>query len=137
MTADFVPGEVRAKRAIADIKMTPYGFSDLRMICEPSADDICRAIREGRLEHRNFQGDLPALQREWLDKSENGTNREALRLLGIAYHAERIAYFVVNGWDDSGHPIRIDAKNALHDGGHRIRAALFKGVREVDVIVTS
>ncbi|HAB17916.1 MAG TPA: hypothetical protein PLX89_19165 [Verrucomicrobiota bacterium] len=136
MNHDLAPQPIRARRTIREIKVIPYGFSDVGILCEPCADDICRAIREGRLETRNFQNDLPELQAEWQAASQGGKDLAALRRVGTNYHAQRIAYFVVHGWEDPKYPIRLDAQSALHDGGHRLRAALFKGTTEIDVIIT-
>lgn len=111
----------------------PYG--ELGINCEPSPDDIRRAIHEGRLDARRFQIDEAALHAEWRAASQGGQDHEALRRSVTDYHAGRIAFFVAHGWSDHQYPITVDANNVLHDGGHRLRAARFAGAEEIEVKV--
>lgn len=62
--------------------------------------------------------------------------------LDYAYHAERIAYLVVHGWDD---PIEIDVgvpSMGCHvgwpvlDGNHRLYAAMYRGDPEIRATVS-
>jgi hypothetical protein len=49
------------------------------------------------------------------------------------YNASRVAYLVEKGW--AGHPIKVMMNGDLNDGQHRIMAACFLGLKEVDVLV--
>ncbi len=51
----------------------------------------------------------------------------------IDYHAGRVAYFVVKGWANS--PIEITASGAMNEGQHRLLAACFMKLDEIEVIV--
>lgn len=121
-------------RRISDLKICYYidTINDQRLLCEPTPKDICDAIKAGRLEKRNYQRDLAALTAEWEGASENSLNPlSTWQRLVTDYHAARIAHFVVSGWDD---PISINANDEVTDGTHRIKAAIFKGDSEVEVI---
>ena len=77
---------------VSQIFNTPYGQNNIS--CEPSTEEIERAVRENNLEHRGFQGDLPELQQEWSKASSPEEWYDKVR----KYHARRIAFFVVNNW---------------------------------------
>jgi hypothetical protein len=49
------------------------------------------------------------------------------------YNANRVAYFVVKGWEES--PIEVMANGDMKDGQHRWLAAHYLERDEVDVIV--
>jgi len=51
------------------------------------------------------------------------------------YHARRIAFFIVNGWSE---PIVLRGDGCtIEDGLHRLKAALYKGIPEVEITVLS
>ncbi len=52
---------------------------------------------------------------------------------GMRYHADRIAYFVVNERENC--PIEIMANEDMREGQHRLRAAKFMKKEEVAVLV--
>jgi hypothetical protein len=110
---------------IKDIKMIPYGENG---ICtEPTVKGIFDAIEENALESRHFHN-RDALIEEWLAKSGG----KVLEWANSAreYHNRRVAYFVVKGWTD---PIGVTAEGVIHDGSHRLRAAIFMRKEEVEV----
>ena len=49
------------------------------------------------------------------------------------YHAGRVAYLMFKGWDTS--PIRLAADGDMLDGQHRLLAAVFLKIAEVDVLI--
>ena len=94
--------------------------------CEPSREDIQRAIDEKDFETRGFQN--PEVEAEYsaLDVPEC---YEWLR----KYHAKRVAFHVVNGWQDR--IVLNEDKQTIKDGLHRLKAAIFMGWETVDVDV--
>ena len=54
--------------------------------------------------------------------------------LARQYHARRVAFFVVNGWEDD--PIEVGRDNWLIEGGHRMRAAEQVGLEQIQCIKT-
>jgi len=122
-------------RMISGLKILPYGdtIDGQVVICEPTSKDISDAIKAGRLETRNYQTDLEALKAEWMSECQNCLNPlETWKRVVTKYHAERIAYFVQNGWE---HPISVNTEAAVTDGTHRVKAAIFKGFSEVKVTI--
>lgn len=95
--------------------------------CEPTVEDIRKALREGRLEPRHYQD--PSLVPEWEAAARSTEN---WGLLVRHYHASRIAYLVTN---QSKEPITIRSDGFILDGNHRVRAAIFCGQLEIEVIV--
>ena len=115
------------KTKIAEIKdVREYGHKGVR--CEPSRAEIAKAIEEKKFEEREFQKDINSLLSEW-DSTE--ISPEESNRLATQYHARRIAYFVVNGWNK---PIVLREDGSLKDGLHRIRAAMFQGIDTIDAI---
>jgi hypothetical protein len=49
------------------------------------------------------------------------------------YHAGRVAFLIVRGWKNS--PIKIMPNGDMNDGQHRLLAAVFMDLKEVDVVV--
>jgi hypothetical protein len=49
------------------------------------------------------------------------------------YHAGRVALLMVRGW--KGSPIKLMANGDMNDGQHRLLAAVFMDLKEVDVVV--
>jgi hypothetical protein len=97
------------RRKVSEIFSNPYGQD--AVCCEPSRNEIERAVRENNLPKRGFQEQLDELKAEW---ERSGDERYyQIRM----YHARRIAFFVRN-WDDS--PIIL--KKDMSEGSHRIRA---------------
>ncbi len=122
-------------RKISDLKIRYYGdtINGQTIICEPTPKNICDAIQAGRLETRNYQTDSGALEAEWVSESQKSPDYLATwQRLVTDYHAGRIAHFVVNGWE---RPISINANDEVTDGTHRIKAAIFRGVCEVEVTI--
>jgi hypothetical protein len=119
------------KRKISEIPPVRYGYVDngVGYSCEPSPEDIQHAINNNQLEERGFQSHLEELKTEW--RANAKTRQECDELVKI-YHARRIAFFVVNGWKE---PVALTAEGKVNDGLHRIKAAIFIGMDEVEVII--
>jgi hypothetical protein len=83
-----------------------------------------------QLEERGFQSDLDALVNEWKQGSQGGQNLEQWCHLVTNYHTRRTAYFVVHGWND---PIAVTSEGTIVDGSHRLRAAIYMGMQEVEI----
>ena len=123
------------RRKISELGIRRYGdvLDNRKIMCEPTLMDIYDAVKSSNSEARNYQTDLDALKEEWLQECKRSLDPYGTwQQLVSQYHARRIAYFVVNGWSQ---PIEINQNNELTDGTHRIKAAIFKGHTEVDVIV--
>lgn len=112
-------------KKIFEINNTKYGQDNVS--CEPTKEEIEKAVDDGNIDKRSFQGNLEELKKEWEGKDEE--KYEAIR----EYHCRRIAYFVVNKWNE---PIKLkrDGKT-ISDGLHRFKAALFLGYEYVDVVI--
>lgn len=125
----------RETRKTGEIKFVKYGdkFGDTVRWCDPSDEDVQRALDEGQLEERDYQADVEELKSEWYSASKGGRDSDEWVRQVKGYHARRVAFFVENGWDD---PITITSDGQIRDGSHRLRAAIFKGRGEVDVVVT-
>lgn len=122
-------GRVTVK--ISEIKgMIPYGFYLDRtpIVCDPSPADIDQAIKADEFELRGFQTHLGELQAEW----GSALTAEDYCIRVKTYHARRIAQFVRHGWTD---PIALTKDKAITDGLHRLRAAIHKGMEEVEVTI--
>lgn len=124
----------RETRRIDGIRLVPYGdrLGDTVLDCDPSKADVQRALDECALEKRNYQIDLKELMSEWLCATGEGRDHDEWVRRVKGYHARRVAFFVKNGWED---PIVIAADGKIRDGSHRIRAAIFLGKEEIDVVV--
>ena len=120
-------------RRIADIPFVPYANWDangVQIPCEPSPEDIQRAIDDKQFEQRGFQTHHDELKAEWeKNVTSAGEWNERVR----AYHTRRIAHFVVQGWSD---PIILNANGTMKDGLHRFKAAIFMGKDEVEVTIS-
>lgn len=119
-------------RKVAEIEAAHYVLrfrtegGEITVICDPTAADIERAIENEAYETRDFQSHLGELNQEW----ESASPVECCCKARL-YHARRIAYFVVNGWQ--GDPITLNPDGSLNDGLHRWRAARHLALEEVEV----
>lgn len=125
------------KKKIEEIVLVQYG--ECGISTEPTRDAVQKAIDNSELDSRNYQTDLDDLKEEWFGEvgSTSITNQDQALAFARAvrrYHSRRVAYFVVNGWID---PIHVNSDGVITDGSHRIRAAMHKGVAEVEVFVVS
>jgi hypothetical protein len=120
-------------RRIADIPFVRYVNTDtngVNILCEPTREDIQLAINNKEHEQRGFQSHLNELEAEWGKNVKNGQEwNERIRV----YHTRRIAHFIVHGWID---PIILNADGTMKDGLHRLKAAIFMGKDEIDVIIS-
>src|SRR6266404_3066244 len=78
-----------------------------RVGCEPSKEEIERAVHKKHLEKRGFQDHRRELIAEW---NEGGSFEEYCDR-ARKYHARRIAFFVVNRWN---HPIVLNKDKRVH-----------------------
>jgi hypothetical protein len=125
-------------RKIADIKPIPYGFNvGTIYFAEPSRMEIQYSVDNGLLESRGYQTHFDELNLEWEEglsfELEESRSLQELADRQRSYHAKRIAHFVVHGWSD---PIILDANGKIKDGSHRLKAAIFMGKDEIDVIIS-
>jgi hypothetical protein len=116
----------------AAIENRPFGFIHEGKIYDtnPTKAEIQEAIDRKELEARSIQGDRAALDAEWFAQS-NG-NVEKIAQLQKKYNARRIAYLHENNWPD---PIRAEANGKMHDGTHRLRAAIHRGDKTILVAI--
>ena len=116
------------KKKIEEIKNTDYGVGDVS--CEPAKCEIARAIQTNNLEARSFQEDIDELNAEWNKEAKSENEYFELQK---KYHAQRVAYLVVNKWSD---PILLRKDGAtISDGLHRLKAAVYLEMEEVDVVL--
>jgi len=116
------------KKCVTEIYNVLYGQDNVS--CEPSSDDIRHAIEICELESRGFQEDLPTLQTEW---NQMARNFDQFCQLVKAYHARRIAFFVVHGWNE---PIMLRSDGCtIKDGLHRFKAAIYKCIPDVEIAI--
>jgi hypothetical protein len=141
--ADKVPppeaGTLREKRKIKDVltdiiyderlhrRLGPFNV-------EPTALGIMRAVAAGEVDLREYDAALRAtLGSECvaLSKADLKTGANLGLLLDEIrnYHTRRVAYFVLNKWENQ--IIGLNEHGQLRDGGHRFRAAIFMGWEEV------
>ena len=106
------------QKKVSKIENTEYGQDSV--CCEPSKADIQKAVDEKDFESRRFQEDFYELIAEW-EAASKPERYERMR----KYHAKRIAFFVVNGWDG---PIVLNTdEHKIKEGLHRLKAAIFLG----------
>src|SRR5205809_638791 len=113
------------KKKVSEIENTKYGQDDI--CCEPSKADIQKAVDEKDFETRGFQEHELEIQAQFLAlpiSERYGWLR--------TYHAKRIAFFVLNGWDD--YPIVLNKDlHTIKEGLHRLKAAIFLDMETVEV----
>jgi hypothetical protein len=124
-------GELTEKK-IDEIEIGPYvGVSHpSKPLCEPSFEQIERAIRDEDFDERGYQEHLEELVAEWNKDCPDfwEYNRHEQQ-----YHARRIAHLAVNGWSDDDPIILKKDGRSVHDGLHRLKAAKHLGKRTVKV----
>jgi hypothetical protein len=118
-------------KKIADIPFVRYEntFNGIVLSCESSHENIQLAINNKEFEQRGFQTHNDELLAEW---KKNVSSAQELNERIRGYHTRRIAHFVVHGWTD---PIILDADGEMKDGLHRLKAAIFMGKDEVEVVI--
>jgi hypothetical protein len=113
------------QKKICEIVSLPYGQDYI--CCEPSKEEIQKAIDEENFEIRGFQEHEHELRAEW-EKVSGPERYDRIR----KYHAERIAFFVVNRWDDYPIILKKDGRE-VSEGSHRLRAAIHLGEETIEV----
>jgi len=115
------------EKNISEISFVPYGQDNVS--CDPSKEDIEKAVKENNLDTRAFQANEREIAADWAMARLNGQDYSVVK----QYHARRIAFFVVKGWKDS---ITLNKDGyTVKDGLHRIKAAIYLGKTTVDVII--
>jgi hypothetical protein len=118
--------EFRAVHTIQDriyIDSAPSG----QMNVEPLDADIQAALDAGRFSAVIFSEHGQAFSSQlWMDC---GQIPEKYIQAKKAEHAARIAGFVTKGWKS---PLRIRPDGVMMDGTHRLKAAKFKGLKEIE-----
>src|SRR6266850_2841543 len=122
-------GELIEKN-IDDILIGPYvGISfPERPSCEPTREQIDRAIRDKDFDKRGYQKHRKELTDEW---NRGGATPQEYNQREQKYHARRIAGFTANGWRDA--PILKKDARSVHDGLHRVKAAKHLGRKTIKV----
>jgi hypothetical protein len=109
-----------------------YGFS-----VEPTAEDIRQAIEKNDLEERGMDEHQDQIRAWLLAGSNNGDDVGAVVRMMKEYHTKRVAYWVVKKLPtDDEYPITVNKGNQVTAGNHRVRAARYMGVGEIEVVVT-
>ena len=116
------------RKKVSEIFSLPYGQDNV--CCEPSMQEIEKSVHDKNLETGGFQDHLLELTAKW--EQLHGQERyDRIR----KYHAERIAFFVVNGWDNYPIILKGDGRE-VKEGSHRLRAARYLRMEEVEVEIS-
>jgi len=126
--------ELGTRRTVKIAEITgiiPYGFYMARtpVVCDPAPFEIDQALQAKTFESRGFQTHLKELEAEWA----NSASVQEYSLKVKNYHAQRIAHFVYHGWAE---PIALTAEKKITDGLHRLRAAIHKGLFEIEAMIS-
>src|SRR5437868_6465638 len=122
-------GELIEKN-IDDILIGPYvgtSFPD-KPSCEPTREQIDRAIREKDFDKRGYQEHIKELTEEW---NRDGATPQEYNQREQNYHARRIAHFAAHGWRDA--PILKKDGRSVDEGLHRLKAAKHLGKKTIKV----
>jgi hypothetical protein len=121
-------GEVRMN--VEQIENRPFGAFHEGKVYDfnPTAQEIQQAIDSGQLEARGLQSHRDELDREWWERAKGDLDKIAKQQR--AFNARRIAYLAVHGWPD---PLRVERNGKMHDGTHRLRAAIHRELKDVAV----
>ena len=108
-------------------------IGDRTLDATPNRAELDRAVKQakdGRLEERAFSGNSEALARALLEEAGNDLTK--FHQLSVEYHAARVAFLVLKGWDDF--PIEVMTNGDMRDGQHRWLAANYLGREKVEVV---
>jgi hypothetical protein len=123
MSEESVPAPRRRATLAVDEVIIDRPYGELGKFCtEPSAEEIDAALASGRLDERINDGASQQSMYADCKRDGKGNLNEIMRLIR-EYHAQRVAYFVKNGWDEENDRITLTHDGKLRDGGHRYRAA--------------
>jgi hypothetical protein len=119
------------RKRVAEIINTPYvdSWGESTCLCEPTKDEIERAVREDDIEKRGYQTHLTELVNEWNNKARS-FQEYCQHVRG--YHAKRVAFFVKKKWADD--PIVLNKDGCtIREGLHRLKAAIYLNMEYVEV----
>jgi hypothetical protein len=120
----------RSRIKVVDVIIDlPYGELN-RFNTEPTFEQIEKALSDGRFDERINEGASQQAMYDDCERKGKGDLNTIMHLIQ-EYHAQRVAYFVKNGWDEENDRITLTHDGKLRDGGHRFRAARHQGREEV------
>lgn len=126
----------KIKKKLSDLLPCPYAECGISV--EPSDEEIRLAVEKVDLEERGMDQHHAEIKAWLFAGSNNGSDVAAVVRMMKDYHARRVAYFVVNGLPAGDpHPITITGENRVIAGNHRVRAARFLKMTEVEVGIAS
>jgi hypothetical protein len=111
-------------KKISELKRWHWGQDAVS--CEPLDEDITKAVQARDFEPRMLQD--PAVESELM--GEQNLEQRYARIK--QYHARRIAYLVEHKWNDP--LVLFDDGCWIKDGSHRLRAAQYLRMKEVDCV---
>ncbi len=117
------------KKKVSELRRRQLWGQD-GVCCEPSDEDVRKAICSKQFEPRSFQD--KAVEAELMGEPDIQK-----RLAGIKdFHARRIAHLVEHhGWNE---PIELAEGGVwIIEGSHRLRAAQYARIEEIPCIVQS
>jgi hypothetical protein len=113
------------RKKVSQARRQLWGQDDVS--CEPSDEDVRKAIDVKELESRSFQDkavEAEPMGEQTLEKRHAGIKQ---------FHTRRIAYWVKHEWRD---PLVLAQDGCtIIEGSHRLWAAKYKGMTEVDCVV--
>jgi hypothetical protein len=116
--------------------LIPCTYVECGICVEPSEEEIRQAVEKGELEQRGMDEHQAEIKSSLLAGSNNGSDVAAVVRMMKDYHTKRVAYFVVNGLSEGDpHPITVNGQNHVVAGNHRVRAARYLKMDEVEVEV--
>jgi hypothetical protein len=125
----------KVTKKLSDLILCDY--VELGVSVEPTDQEIRQAIEKGDFEMRGMDEHQDLLRAWLLAGSNNGKDVDAVVRLMSDYHRKRVAYLVVTEWPkDDKYPITVNKMNQVIAGNHRVRAARYKGITELEVMVT-
>jgi ParB-like chromosome segregation protein Spo0J len=134
--AEPKPEKSRVKRKLSKIPFRGWAvqIGDQSIDVTPALDEIAKAVqlaKAGQQELRAFSDNPQKLADEIAAQAQG--NRDRFVQLSRDYHADRVAYLVLNGWAEF--PLEVMANGDMRDGQHRWLAATFLGMDEVEIVV--
>ena len=134
-TKNYVLKMLLVTKKTSELVPTPY--VEFGYLVEPTTEEIKEAVDNGRLEHRGMDEHQEEIKAWLIAGSKNGQDIMASVSMMKTYHTRRVAFFVVNGIPENDkHPITVRQNNIVTAGNHRLRAAIYLEIPELEVHVT-